>query len=132
MKKLISLLRSCVIALGLTACGAGSSAPETTAPQEATFMAGFGRADITPGDGVGMGGYSDNETRLTKGTLDPLYVTCIAVTEGEETIHGVVVTFMVYEEIRYAIWENDGLTFSLTGMDSLEEDVAALIEKMGA
>ena len=91
MKKLISLLLSCVIALGLTACGAGSSAPETTAPQEATFMAGFGRADITPGDGVGMGGYSDNETRLTKGTLDPLYVTCIALSDGKETVLAVTI-----------------------------------------
>ena len=91
MKKIVCLFLSCVMLLGLVACGAGSSSPETTAPQAATFMAGFGRADITPGDGVGMGGYSDNETRLSKGALDPIYVTCIALSDGTETILAVTI-----------------------------------------
>ena len=90
MKKLISLLLACLLTLGLIACGGSQNAPEAQ-PQAASFQAGFGRADITLGNGVGMGGYSDNETRLSKGTLDPIYVTCIALSDGNETVLAVTI-----------------------------------------
>ena len=47
--------------------------------------------------------------------------------ECEVAIGGIAVSFWVYEDIRYAIWEKDGFAFSLTGAETLEEDVAELI-----
>ena len=89
MKRTFCLLLSFIICISLAACGATQGSQETQ-PQ-AGLMAGFGRADITPGNGVGMGGYSDNETRLSTGTLDPIYVTCIALSDGTETILAVTI-----------------------------------------
>ena len=48
------------------------------------------------------------------------------VLEKAETISGVTVSFLTYEDIRYAIWEKDGFTFSLTGGEALAQEVAAL------
>lgn len=42
-------------------------------------------------------------------------------------IGGTLVSFYVYEDVRYAVWEKDGFAFSLTGAQTLEDDVAALI-----
>ena len=90
MKRFSCVFFALIILLGLTAC-AGTGSADNTATAQPTLMAGFGRADITPGNGVGMGGYSDNETRLSKGTLDPLYVTCIALSDGNETVLAVTI-----------------------------------------
>ena len=37
------------------------------------------------------------------------------------------VSFYIYDSIRYAIWESNGFTYSLTGTEGLEEEVEALI-----
>lgn len=42
--------------------------------------------NITPDFSVGLGGYSNAETRRSTGFIDYIYATCIAMTEGEETI----------------------------------------------
>ncbi len=47
--------------------------------------------------------------------------------ENGHIIGGTLVSFYVFEDIRYAIWEKDGFTFSLTGAEALEDDVAALL-----
>lgn len=47
--------------------------------------------------------------------------------EKTETLGGVSVTFLTFEGTRYAIWEQSGFTYSLTGGQTLEKDVAALI-----
>ncbi len=83
MKKLITILLALTMLLSLCACS-GSSNGEEKAP--AGLQIGFGRANVTPDFSVGIGGYSDNETRRSEGFLDYLYITCIAVTEGEETL----------------------------------------------
>ena len=49
--------------------------------------------------------------------------------EEEMEIDSVAVTFFRFENIRYAIWEKDGFAFSLSGGETLVEDVAALIHK---
>ena len=49
------------------------------------FCVGFGRADITPPRGTPMSGYGNTQSRLSENTLDPLYATCVAVRNGEET-----------------------------------------------
>ena len=51
-----------------------------------TLQAGFARVDITPDFSVGLDGYHNEETRRSQGMRDPLYLTCIAVAEGDQTI----------------------------------------------
>ncbi len=47
--------------------------------------AGFGRTDITPEYSVPLRGYGDTKGRMSKVNLDPLYATCVAVSDGENT-----------------------------------------------
>ena len=60
MKKLISVLLSLCILFGLCACGGAGDADQS---QAGGLQAGYGRENITPDFPVGMGGYSDSETR---------------------------------------------------------------------
>ena len=85
MKKLITLLLALTLVLSLCACGNSGNTEETGEAKSAGLQIGYGRANVTPDFSVGIGGYSDNETRRSEGFLDYLYATCIAVTEGEET-----------------------------------------------
>lgn len=87
MKKIISLVLVLVMVLGLCACGASTGAEKNTAaPTEAaaSFMAGFGKADITPTKyGIPMGGYGNEAVRLSTGLLSYIYAICVAVTDEE-------------------------------------------------
>ena len=90
MKKLISLLLTLCVVLGLCACGGGGGTEggnggDATA-QTPVLQAGYGRESITPDYPVGMGGYSDAETRKSGMVLDYIYTTCIAFNEGDTTI----------------------------------------------
>lgn len=86
MKKLITLLLALTLVLSLCACGNSGNTEQTGEAKSAGLQIGYGRANVTPDFSVGIGGYSDNETRRSEGFLDYLYATCIAVTEGEETL----------------------------------------------
>ena len=89
MKKIITLLLAMVMVFSLCAC-AGSGSGEETAGEAgglgAGLNVGFSKVNITPDFSVGLGGYSDAETRRSEGFIDYIYITCIAATEGEETI----------------------------------------------
>ena len=74
MKKLLSLILVLVLVLGLCACGGGSKTPKG-------LTVGYGRADITPKFSVGLHGYGDVGKRMSKGVLNKLYATCIALTD---------------------------------------------------
>ena len=50
------------------------------------LLAGFAKIDMTPDYPVGLAGYSDAEKRIHEMVVEPVYATCIALTEGEETI----------------------------------------------
>lgn len=50
------------------------------------LLAGFAKMDITPDYQVGLGGYSNAESRRNIGIAARIYATCIALTEGDETI----------------------------------------------
>jgi len=50
------------------------------------MKAGFSRVDITPEFSVPLGGYGDEERRMSQVNLDPLYATCVAVSDGENRI----------------------------------------------
>lgn len=76
MKKAISLILIAVMLLGLCACGGGKE-------EKAGLKAGFGRENITPQYPVTIGGYSG---RISDGYRDYQYVTCIAVSDGNETV----------------------------------------------
>ena len=85
MKKWIALLLALVMVLALCACN-GSGAEDTQASGAEGLQVGFAKVNITPDYQVGLGGYSDAETRTAQGFIDYIYTTCIAVTSGEETI----------------------------------------------
>jgi len=52
-----------------------------------TFLAGFGRVDITPEKYGPLGGYGDEPYRICENILDHTYATCVALTdETGETI----------------------------------------------
>ncbi len=77
------------LALGLCACGStGETAPSTTAAAEAQFSVGYGRVDITPEKPVALMGYGRTDQRMSRGYLDPLYFSAVAMrdTEGNTVI----------------------------------------------
>ena len=82
MKRIISLILVFCLALGLCACGGSGSGEE----KKEGLQVGYAKVDITPNFPVGMGGYSDYATRRVSGFITYIYTTCIAVTEGEETV----------------------------------------------
>ena len=47
---------------------------------------GFARCDITPESSVPLGGYGDEERRMSQVNLDPLYATCVAISDGENKV----------------------------------------------
>ena len=85
MKKLLSILLAVAIVFGLCACaGSGSEGKDETKLEG--LCAGYSRIDVTPSFSVGLGGYSNAETRRSEGVVSKIYVTCIAFSEGEETV----------------------------------------------
>ena len=86
MKKLISVFLMLAIVLSLCACG-GSGEGEGTEPAAAQgLQIGYGRDSIMPQGQVNISGSGNQEHRVSTGFLDILYATCIAITEGDNTI----------------------------------------------
>ena len=81
MKKIISLALCVIMVLGLVACGGGSGVKLA----EGQILAGFGRVELKAPDGVDLVGYGGNGTPPTKknGMLDPVYGTCVALTDAD-------------------------------------------------
>ena len=86
MKKIISLALVTVMLLGLCACASGGEASQGESVAADGLQAGFGKANITPSYTVGLGGYSDAESRASEGFVDYIYAICVAVKSGDETI----------------------------------------------
>ena len=81
MKKILCVFLAAMMTLSLCACaGSGGSA------KSSALQAGFGRVNVTPDYPVSMAGYGNYDTRISTGYMDYLYVTCIAVTDGNDTI----------------------------------------------
>ena len=53
---------------------------------EQGLLAGYAKIDITPDYQIGLGGYSNAESRRNVMVEEPIYATCIALTDGDETI----------------------------------------------
>lgn len=82
MKRILAILLCLVMLLSFAACG--KEPAEETPPSE-TLRVGFGRADITPIDiSVPLYGYANHATRLSTEVLDPIYATCIALTDSAD------------------------------------------------
>ena len=61
------------------------------------LLVGYGRVNITPDYPVAMAGGAAK--RVSEGALDPIYITCIALRQGEETILFATMDFVgTYEE----------------------------------
>lgn len=90
MKKLIALILAMLTVLTLCACkpqeNTQNAAPTVEAKMGEGLNVGFAKVDITPEYSVGLGGYSDAETRLSEAVADRIYATCLAFTENEQTI----------------------------------------------
>jgi len=86
MKKVFVLLLTAAMLLGLCACGSSGETGETQAAGTEGLQVGYSKINITPEYKVGLGGYSDAETRTAQGFIDYIYTTCIAATSGDETI----------------------------------------------
>ena len=80
MKKILCLTLAFLMLLGLCACGGSGDEAAATGLQ-----AGFGRADVSPLTPAPMGGYGDNDTRLSSSIMDETYATCVALKQGDTT-----------------------------------------------
>lgn len=84
MKKILSIILAVVLVLSLCACGASEQGGEAAADNR--LMIGYAREDITPSESVPLAGYGMTSQRFHNNTLDFIYGTCIAATQGEETV----------------------------------------------
>ena len=90
MKKLLCILLAAIMVCGCLGCSQSNTeqAPASNAAAETTgnaakLQVGYGRKDITPMDPVPLAGYGNSFNRISKGALDYLYVTCVAIADGE-------------------------------------------------
>lgn len=83
MKRILSFILVLSLVFCLTACG-NSDISNTTASLDNRFRVGYAREDITPKGATGLAGFGNDGERLHKTVLDPLYLTCVAVTDAED------------------------------------------------
>jgi hypothetical protein len=89
MKRIITLLLVLALTLSLCACGNSNPTDETgNADQTAAdgLQAGYSRINITPSYSCGLAGYSDDDTRRSEGFRTYIYMTCVAVKSGADTV----------------------------------------------
>ena len=92
MKKMLAVIMTCALVLSLCACGSSDAAPGTTGAAAATtagasshgFMVGYSKVDVTPTAPAPLSGYGNTDERLHTEVLDPLYFTCVAMTDAED------------------------------------------------
>ena len=85
MKKLIALFLVLALSLSLCACGS-SETGEGSGSDSAAFQVGFARINTTPSYSVGIAGYSDDDTRRSEGFRTYIYLTCVAIKTGADTV----------------------------------------------
>ena len=111
MKKYIGILLVLALCLTMAACGSAPEAKE----EPISLSVGFGRAKITPDKVVFMTGYGDDITRLSKGVLQELYVTCIAITDSTDKTIMLITADLLYADmhpqVRGAVVKATGVPF---------------------
>ncbi len=106
MKRIVSIILVLLMTLSLVSCSSSLIAPDTahkkTQEEEKTeektveteaekgpvvlpegFSVGYAKRAANPQAGVGMGGYSSVDSRLSEVNLDDIMVTCTALSDGE-------------------------------------------------
>ena len=79
MKRGICFLLAVLFCMSLCACS-----PKQVQQESASgFRVGFGRVNITPTNSVRLVGYFNYDERYSEGVMDPLYATCIAITDAQ-------------------------------------------------
>lgn len=63
------------------------------------LKAGYGKVDVTPSFSVPMAGYGNVEQRMHNNVLDPIYVVCVAIGDGENTL-------LLYHMDFTAVWDD--------------------------
>ena len=81
MKRIFSLMLAVLLTLSLVACGK----TEEKATTESNLQLGYGRVCITPDVSVPLNGYGTSTNRMSTEVLDDLYVTCLAMNDGNNT-----------------------------------------------
>lgn len=90
MKRFSCVLLAVMLLASLVACGS-QPAEDTTADAPAWeglegLHVGYGDAEYTPGNGTPLAGYGNSTSRFSTGHLTPLYVMCLAMTDGEDIL----------------------------------------------
>lgn len=87
MKKWICFVLAPVLAMGLVACGGSGNETAGNGDAAAGLQVGFGRESVMPNDftKVHLAG-GDAAKRIADSIKDTLYVTCVALKEGDQTI----------------------------------------------
>jgi len=118
MKKSIAVILLLALCLSLFGCAA-EQPKETTAPTEPTkapagpLMVGFGREDITPDGTVHLQG-GDWKSRVSTEVLDHIFVTCVAVTQDDQSFLLITTDFKlatnnIVQELRPQIKKATGI-----------------------
>lgn len=56
--------------------------PQNTAPP---IRVGYARTDISPTESVPLAGYGNTSNRMSQSVKDPIYATCLAISDGNQT-----------------------------------------------
>ena len=103
MKNAFTRILSLLLVCSLVLAGCGSDVPSdttenTTEPAEtlnpyvlntegpfiSSLSVGFGRVEISPTESTPLGGYGNSAERLSQNIEDPLYATCITLTDSAD------------------------------------------------
>ena len=82
MKKHLRAAIILITAFSLCICSGFSAC----IPNKEELLVGFAMADITPEDPVPLAGYGNSAARMSEGSLDPIYTTALAISDGTDTI----------------------------------------------
>lgn len=80
MRKALSFILILTLVLGLCACGSSGES------ESSQLLVGYSRENILPSDSVPLAGYGQTQNRMSTQYIDYLYATCVAFTEGDETV----------------------------------------------
>ena len=75
-----------MLLVSLCACGSSDSAPATEGGAATHgFLVGYSKQDVTPSTPAPLYGYGNPSERMHTEVLDPLYLTCVTMTDAQDT-----------------------------------------------
>lgn len=120
MKRILCLILCLTLALALFGCGGSQEAAGEPAAVDITgkFSVGFGKVDISPEQSVYLRGYGDDKKdRMSTMVADPLYATCMAITDATGKTVLMVATDLIgtgsitFDPVRKLISSTTGVPF---------------------